>query len=69
METMAKERYNPFVIGQYVSDEYFCDREKETEFLTKQIRNGRNVVMVSPRRIGAAVGQAARANYRHRQRG
>lgn len=46
------ERYNPFVIGQYVSDEYFCDREKETDFLLKQIRNGRNVVMVSPRRIG-----------------
>lgn len=49
---MAKKQYNPFVIGQYVSDEYFCDREKETDFLLKQIRNGRNVVIVSPRRIG-----------------
>lgn len=49
---MAKELYNPFVIGQYVSDDYFCDRESETAFLLKQIRNGRNVVMVSPRRIG-----------------
>ena len=28
---------NPFVVGRYVSDYYFCDREKETEFLTKQI--------------------------------
>ena len=49
---MSKEVYNPFVIGKYISDEYFCDREKETEFLLKQIRNGRNVVLVSPRRIG-----------------
>jgi hypothetical protein len=49
---MAKVLYNPFVIGHYVSDEYFCDRQKETEFLIKQMRNGRNVVLVSPRRIG-----------------
>lgn len=49
---MAKKQYNPFVIGQYVCDDYFCDRQKETEFLLKQIRNGRNVVLVSPRRIG-----------------
>jgi len=26
---------NPFVVGKYVSDKYFCDREKETEFLVK----------------------------------
>lgn len=43
---------NPFVIGKYVSDDYFCDREKETEFLYKQIANGRNVAMLSPRRMG-----------------
>lgn len=49
---MAKELYNPFVIGPYVSDEYFCDRENETAFLIKQIRNGRNVVLASPRRMG-----------------
>ena len=28
---------NPFVVGRYVSDHYFCDREKETEFLVKQV--------------------------------
>ena len=44
--------YNPFVVGHYVSDEYFCDRRQETDFLRKQIVNGRNVVMISPRRIG-----------------
>lgn len=43
---------NPFVIGKYISDDYFCDREKETEFLYKQIVNGRNVAMLSPRRLG-----------------
>ena len=43
---------NPFVIGRYISDDYFCDREKETEFLYKQITNGRNVAMISPRRMG-----------------
>lgn len=43
---------NPFVIGRYVSGEYFCDREQETGFLTKQVRNGRNVTLIADRRIG-----------------
>lgn len=43
---------NPFVVGRYVSDKYFCDREKETEFLIKQVENGRNVALISPRRMG-----------------
>lgn len=43
---------NPFVVGKYLSDEYFCDRLNETEFLRKQILNGRNVALISPRRIG-----------------
>ena len=43
---------NPFVVGKYLSDKYFCDREKDTEFLKKQIVNGRNVALISPRRIG-----------------
>lgn len=43
---------NPFIIGKYISKEYFCDREKETEFLTKQILNGRNMTLISDRRIG-----------------
>lgn len=24
---------NPFIVGKYVSDRYFCDRLEETEFL------------------------------------
>lgn len=43
---------NPFVVGKYVSDEYFCDRKAETEFLKKQIVNGRNVALISERRMG-----------------
>lgn len=43
---------NPFVVGRYVSDRYFCDRQSETEFLIKQVVNGRNVALISPRRMG-----------------
>ena len=43
---------NPFVIGKYLSGEYFCDREQETSFLIKQILNGRNVTLIADRRIG-----------------
>lgn len=43
---------NPFVVGKYISDEYFCDRVQETEFLQKQMVNGRNVALISSRRMG-----------------
>ena len=43
---------NPFLVGKYLSDKYFCDRSDETDFLRKQIRNGRDVALISPRRIG-----------------
>jgi hypothetical protein len=43
---------NPFIVGKYVSDKYFCDREKESEFILKQIINGRNVALISDRRMG-----------------
>ena len=43
---------NPFVVGRYVSDDFFCDRKQETDFLRKQIRNGRNVALISSRRMG-----------------
>ncbi|MCD8287739.1 MAG: ATPase, partial [Porphyromonadaceae bacterium] len=39
-------------MGRYVSDSYFCDRESETELLIKQVLNGRNVALISPRRMG-----------------
>ncbi len=43
---------NPFLVGKYLSDKYFCDRTNETAFLLKQIQNGRNVAIISPRRMG-----------------
>ncbi len=45
-------KLNPFIVGRYISPDYFCDRENETKFLIKQIENGRNVALISPRRMG-----------------
>jgi len=52
INNMKNSEFNPFVVGKYVSAEYFCDREKETEMLKKQLRNGRNVTMIADRRLG-----------------
>ena len=43
---------NPFVIGKYVSKEFFCDRVEETKLLSHHISNGRNVTIMSERRMG-----------------
>lgn len=43
---------NPFFIGRYAGSHYFCDRKEETDTLVKHIINGRNVALVSPRRLG-----------------
>jgi AAA+ ATPase superfamily predicted ATPase len=50
MEQVVLE--NPFVVGKYLSDKYFCDRSEETDFLRKQVSNGRDVALISPRRVG-----------------
>jgi uncharacterized protein len=50
---MAAE--NPFPIAHYVSPEYFCNRTKETKELIGNLTNGRNTVLLSPRRIGKSV--------------
>lgn len=49
MDTTIK---NPFLISGYVSAEYFCDRESESTELAGSLLNGRNIVLVSPRRMG-----------------
>lgn len=49
---MAGRIKNPFIISGYVAPEFFCDREIETETLTSSLSNGRNLVVVSPRRMG-----------------
>ena len=43
---------NPFVVGKYVSEDYFCNRMEETAFLKKQVDNGRNTAIIAPRRLG-----------------
>lgn len=43
---------NPFVIGKYVDKAYFCDRVKESDQLVHHIVNGRNVTIMSERRLG-----------------
>ena len=43
---------NPFILYGYESEEYFCDRKKETEQLYSLVRNGNNVALIAPRRIG-----------------
>ena len=43
---------NPFTIVPYVSKEYFCDREKETETIIEYLQNGSNITLISPRRYG-----------------
>ena len=43
---------NPFIYQGYESPKYFCDREVETKTLLSHLKNGRNVTLISPRRIG-----------------
>ena len=47
-----KKLANPFVYQGYESPEYFCDREAETKTLLSHLKNGRNITLISPRRIG-----------------
>ena len=44
---------NPFIItADYLGPEFFCDRIAETDELEANIRNGRNTVLISSRRMG-----------------
>lgn len=43
---------NPFLIYGYENPDYFCDRVAETAALISALRNGRNVTLMSPRRMG-----------------
>ena len=43
---------NPFLLYGYDGPEYFCDREKETKQILSALRNGRNITLLSPRRMG-----------------
>ncbi|MEN8186628.1 MAG: ATP-binding protein [Bacteroidota bacterium] len=43
---------NPFIISTYKSPAYFCNRKKETKQLKDALENGRNIVLLSLRRMG-----------------
>lgn len=43
---------NPFLLNNYISPDYFCDRESETELLIKNIQNQSNTAIFAQRRIG-----------------
>ena len=43
---------NPFPVTGYHGAEYFCDREEECKRLFAAVKNGRNLTLVAPRRIG-----------------
>ncbi len=43
---------NPFLIKGYVSPKYFCDRESETNKIISAIENGRDLTLISLRRMG-----------------
>lgn len=43
---------NPFVIGRYAGSQYFCDRGEQLEVLEKSVKNGRDIAIISPRRMG-----------------
>lgn len=49
---MERQDRNPFIISGYVSPEYFCDREKESDELITAMLNYRNTAVISPRRMG-----------------
>ena len=52
MKLGNKKLVNPFIYQGYENPEYFCDREAETATLLSHLKNGRNVTLISPRRIG-----------------
>ena len=47
-----KKLVNPFVIKGYVSKEYFCGRKTELETLHRNVLNGCNTTLISPRKMG-----------------
>ena len=47
-----KQLDNPFVFQGYEGPEYFCDRVEETNNMISALKNGRNITLISPRKIG-----------------
>lgn len=47
-----KDVLNPFFTSNYVSKEYFCNREYELEYLLRNVENNTNTTLISSRRLG-----------------
>lgn len=43
---------NPFLVYGYAGPDYFCDRKEDTQKLISALQNGRNITLMSPRRMG-----------------
>jgi AAA+ ATPase superfamily predicted ATPase len=46
------ELKNPFITEGYAGEKYFCDREEETSDMQIALASGRNITLISPRRMG-----------------
>lgn len=51
-KSKTKKLLNPFIYEGYEGSDYFCDRTEETEKVISNLKNGRNLTLVSPRKIG-----------------
>lgn len=49
---IQKQLDNPFVFQGYEGPEYFCDRADETKNMVSALKNGCNITLISPRKIG-----------------
>ncbi|GHT88593.1 hypothetical protein FACS189474_4100 [Bacteroidia bacterium] len=49
---MKQTVVNPFLLTGYEGPEYFCNRKLETQKITEALTNGRNITLISPRRMG-----------------
>ena len=47
-----KRIINPFILKGYISREYFCDRKNELKILHRNVQNGCNTTLISPRKMG-----------------
>lgn len=52
MKRDHRKLVNPFIYQGYESPDYFCDRQTETAVMLSHLKNGRNVTLISPRRLG-----------------
>ena len=43
---------NPFLINGYISEDYFCGRLVEAKRIIESVNNGRNITLISLRRMG-----------------